>query len=327
MRISECDIVRVIADIPEARIDNDFSQRSPQIGDLGAVILVHAVSQATRPLSSSSVSARGPQHLASGSICVRARTDSGHFSADLIIHSRQPRFAGRLNSCVRCIMSKTTAWGYLHDGSLDRAEGTVPGDLFLSVSIPYLRRAFQPEGDGFVLLPRGCTLFQLEDHDGAVLADPHEIAERSPELLSIVSEAPLTIYTTLGTLTLAYRALELALDTGPDTTRCVARSGKLQLLEGVVRAAPRKCLAIRTSRRCYAVWLNSGLVSCQNSAASVARSSERLATFALAGSACTNAPAVHLFTTSSRSETRSGSSLYFRSASESKSGLSVQSHH
>ncbi|WP_372388348.1 hypothetical protein [Xanthomonas axonopodis] len=111
-------------------------------------------------------------------------------------------------------MSHTTAWDYLHDGSLDRADGTVPGDLALSISIPYLRRAFQPEGDGFVLLLRGCTLFQLEDHDGAVLADPREIADRSPELLSIVSEAPLTIYTTLGTLTLAYRAMELALDTG-----------------------------------------------------------------------------------------------------------------
>lgn len=65
-----------------------------------------------------------------------------------------------------------------------------------------------------MLLLRGCTLFQLEDHHGTVLADQREIAERSPELLSIVSEAPLTIYTTLGTLTLAYRALELALDTG-----------------------------------------------------------------------------------------------------------------
>lgn len=38
-------------------------------------------------------------------------------------------------------MSHTAAWDYLHDGSLDRAEGTVPGDLALSISIPYLRRA------------------------------------------------------------------------------------------------------------------------------------------------------------------------------------------
>ncbi|MFW3176546.1 hypothetical protein EX530_18250 [Xanthomonas phaseoli] len=111
-------------------------------------------------------------------------------------------------------MRNTAAWGYLHDGSLDRAEGIVPGDLVLSVSLPYLRKYFQPEGDGFVLMLRGRTLFKLEDHDGAVLEDPHQIAERSPELLSIVSEAPLAIYTTLGTLTLAYRSLELALDTG-----------------------------------------------------------------------------------------------------------------
>ncbi|ASY87342.1 hypothetical protein C7T86_20295 [Xanthomonas citri pv. malvacearum] len=43
MRISEFDLVRVIANIPDARIDHDFSQRSPQIGDLGAVVVVHAV--------------------------------------------------------------------------------------------------------------------------------------------------------------------------------------------------------------------------------------------------------------------------------------------
>ncbi|TXD45560.1 DUF4926 domain-containing protein [Xanthomonas campestris] len=43
MRISEFDIVRVIANIPDARIDHDSSQRPPQIGDLGAVVLVHAV--------------------------------------------------------------------------------------------------------------------------------------------------------------------------------------------------------------------------------------------------------------------------------------------
>ncbi|HEU0153960.1 MAG TPA: hypothetical protein VFQ84_11525 [Arenimonas sp.] len=111
-------------------------------------------------------------------------------------------------------MKNTAAWGCLHDGSLDEAHGAVPGDVSLLVSIPYLRSAFHPDGDGFVLTLRGCTLFRLEGHDGAVLEDPREIAGRTPELLSIVSEVPLVIYTTLGTLTLAYRALELGLDTG-----------------------------------------------------------------------------------------------------------------
>lgn len=168
-------------------------------------------------------------------------------------------------------MIHTAAWDYLHDGSLDRAEGTVPGDLALSISIPYLRRAFQPEGDGFVLLLRGCTLFQLEEHDGAVLADPREIAERSPELLSIVSEAPLTIYTTLGTLTLAYRALELALDTGqPLATASLDQASSTYWQAWSEGAAEVPSTSYKPALP--PMWLNSGLVSCQNSAASVARS-------------------------------------------------------
>lgn len=41
MRISEHDVVRLIADIPEERVDRGASQRHPQIGDVGAVVLVH----------------------------------------------------------------------------------------------------------------------------------------------------------------------------------------------------------------------------------------------------------------------------------------------
>ena len=43
MRISEYDVVRVIADIPAGRINRSASQRSPRIGDLGAVVLVHTI--------------------------------------------------------------------------------------------------------------------------------------------------------------------------------------------------------------------------------------------------------------------------------------------
>jgi hypothetical protein len=43
MRISEYDVVRVIADIPENRVDRSTSQRLPQIGDLGTIVLAHHV--------------------------------------------------------------------------------------------------------------------------------------------------------------------------------------------------------------------------------------------------------------------------------------------
>ena len=42
MSISEYELVRLIADIPAERVDRDASQKLPQIGDLGAVVLVHA---------------------------------------------------------------------------------------------------------------------------------------------------------------------------------------------------------------------------------------------------------------------------------------------
>ncbi|GAB3358446.1 hypothetical protein GCM10027430_29000 [Lysobacter tyrosinilyticus] len=42
MSISEYDVVRVIAQIPAGRVDTTASQgRMPQIGDLGAVVMVH----------------------------------------------------------------------------------------------------------------------------------------------------------------------------------------------------------------------------------------------------------------------------------------------
>ena len=105
-------------------------------------------------------------------------------------------------------------WGSLHDGELRLAEGRVPGDVALHVAIPYLREHFTPAGEGFVLRLSQCTRLQLVRDDGEVLNDPAMIASRAPVLLSIISEAPLAIYTSEGMLTLEYASLALALDTG-----------------------------------------------------------------------------------------------------------------
>lgn len=105
-------------------------------------------------------------------------------------------------------------WGSLHDGELLRIEGSAPGDVALHVGIPYLRKRFAPAGDGFVLRLAGCTRLQLDRDNGETLDDPAAITQRPPVLLSIVSEDPLAIYTTGGTLRLAYASLSLALDTG-----------------------------------------------------------------------------------------------------------------
>ena len=115
-------------------------------------------------------------------------------------------------------MEGIEAWGYLHDGSLERIDGTVPGDIALYISIPYLRKAFQPEGDGFVLKLVDCTRFELVGDDGAASKDLEEIAGHSLEILSIESESPLALYTTFGTITMAYRDLAMFLDTGEQIT-------------------------------------------------------------------------------------------------------------
>ena len=115
-------------------------------------------------------------------------------------------------------MDSTAIWGFLHDGSLDRADGVVPGDVTLYISIPYLRKAFEPVGDGFILKLIGCGQFELVGDDGAVISDLGQIAACALEILSIESESPLTIYTTYGTLVLSYDSLEIALDTGQSLT-------------------------------------------------------------------------------------------------------------
>ena len=115
-------------------------------------------------------------------------------------------------------MSHNAIWGYLHDGSIDRVDGTVPGDIAVHISIPYLRKAFIPAGDGFVLTLGNCTQFELESDSGVLTNDLRQIAEDSPEILSILTDSPLTIYTTFGTLKLNYHALSLALDSGQPLT-------------------------------------------------------------------------------------------------------------
>ena len=115
-------------------------------------------------------------------------------------------------------MDSTAIWGFLHDGSLDRIDGVVPGDVTLHTSIPYLRKAFEPVGDGFIIRLIGCGQFDLTGDNGSVISDLDQIAARSLDILSIESWSPLSIYTTDGTLILSYESLEIALDTGQPLT-------------------------------------------------------------------------------------------------------------
>lgn len=111
-------------------------------------------------------------------------------------------------------MSNAEVWKYLHDGSIVQIDGSVPGDVTVYVSINYLAKLFPGDGNGFRISLIGCTRFQLLGDDDSLCEDLAEIARRSPTILSVVSDSPLSIYTTLGTLNLAYEGVTLTLDSG-----------------------------------------------------------------------------------------------------------------
>jgi hypothetical protein len=113
-------------------------------------------------------------------------------------------------------MNDSEIWGFLHDGSIERIDGVVPGDIRIHVSIEYLRKAFSPEGDTFILTLNNCSRFELEDDLGPTFTDLQLIAGRGPEILSVVTDDPLAVYTTFGTLQISYSSLSIALDTGQE---------------------------------------------------------------------------------------------------------------
>lgn len=111
-------------------------------------------------------------------------------------------------------MESSGIWNYLHDGSVDRIERTDAGDVVLLVGISYLRRLFPGEGESFVLVLRDCADFSLTTDDGQVVTSLAEIERKAPELLSVVSEHPLRIYTTAGTLAVSCSSTTLSLESG-----------------------------------------------------------------------------------------------------------------
>ncbi|PKV11351.1 hypothetical protein CVO74_20240 [Xanthomonas prunicola] len=109
----------------------------------------------------------------------------------------------------------SSLWNLLHDGSIERVDGSVPGDVSLLVSIGYLRNRFPGEGTGFVVLLSGCTHFTFHPYDEPVLSDLAAIAALEPEILSAKAGDPLEICCVMGTLSVRYKSCALSLDNGP----------------------------------------------------------------------------------------------------------------
>jgi len=111
-------------------------------------------------------------------------------------------------------MSDSEFWKYLHDGSIERIDGAVPGTVEVVVSIPYLRERFAGEGAGFRITLFDCTRFEYEAYGEPVCRDLADIARRDLELLSLGSCLPIVVNCVMGRLSLEYSASSLALDTG-----------------------------------------------------------------------------------------------------------------
>lgn len=68
-------------------------------------------------------------------------------------------------------------WNTLHDGSIERVTGSVPGDLVLRVGIKYLTDVLPTVEDFLWVHLLGCTRFEMRTFDG----DPVESLSEFPE--------------------------------------------------------------------------------------------------------------------------------------------------
>ena len=112
----------------------------------------------------------------------------------------------------------SSLWNLLHDGSIERVDGAVPGDISLHVSIPYLRSRFPGDGTGFIVHLLGCTRFVFQPYDEPEMSDLAAICAVEPEILSTEPGDPLEICCVMGTLSVRYKSCALRVDSGTSIT-------------------------------------------------------------------------------------------------------------
>jgi hypothetical protein len=111
-------------------------------------------------------------------------------------------------------MSISEVWKYLHDGSIESIEGSVPGDVTVHVSIRYIRQRFPGDGTGFIIVLSNCTRFEFEPYDEPACNELAEIVRLDPEIVSLQSADPVVVNCVMGTLNLAYTHVTVTLDSG-----------------------------------------------------------------------------------------------------------------
>jgi hypothetical protein len=107
-------------------------------------------------------------------------------------------------------------WGVFHDGTITNAEGAVPGDVRLFIEIPYLRKMFPGEGEGFFVHLKGCSSIAFRPYDRPSVETLDGIVKAEPEILDVESTAPVILGCTDGTLSMSYQSASVSLNTGED---------------------------------------------------------------------------------------------------------------
>ena len=113
---------------------------------------------------------------------------------------------------------KPCTWGVFHDGVIQDIEGTLPGNIMLSINIAYLSAMFEGEDTSFRVYLTGCTKIRYCEYDEDPTVDLNRIREREPEILYVTSEQPLVLDCVMGTLELEYEEMAITLESGVEVS-------------------------------------------------------------------------------------------------------------
>jgi hypothetical protein len=115
-------------------------------------------------------------------------------------------------------------WNILHDGSIERASGDVPGTVHLEIDIQYIRERFPDKGRLIILMLLECTKFDFFNYEDNVPQGIGALANICPEILSAREREGYTEVTCAvserygGILRVAAGDFSLALDSGRPIT-------------------------------------------------------------------------------------------------------------
>ncbi len=109
-----------------------------------------------------------------------------------------------------------TIWNVLHDGSIDRVAGTVPGRVSLYVGIEYLRERIPDDGEYIIVTLDECKSLVYRPYNSTIeMTDLTTIGGKSLTILNAEMEkSTCRVFTDLGILEIQFDGGSLSLDSG-----------------------------------------------------------------------------------------------------------------